>query len=569
MGQGRNIGCGAAWLSPMTFIRDSTIHPVKRIGVHNSEEQIMIQLWRVGIALGLTVVCGCAVSFADPTDIVRTANGRVKGVRSRDGKVLSFKGIPFAAPPLKDLRWKDPQPGASWDGLLHANRFGPPCLQKDVFGDLHFRDGEKPSENCLSLNIWIPTKHVSANLPVIVWFYGGGLVTGGSSEPRYDGEQLARKGVIVVTANYRLGVFGFLALPKLTNESQHKTSGNYGLMDQMSALHWVIRNIDAFGGDPKNVTAAGQSAGSFFVSLLMASPLSQNLFQKAIGESGGFYPPQSSLREAEQVGLKFVESLNADSLEQLRSKPSVDLLEAASKFKGGFGFEPNNDGYVLPSDAATLYQEGLQSHIPLLAGWNADEGKILVLSAQQNATPKKFAEMAHARFGDQAAEFLKLYPAETEQEAFLSAVALAADDFSGFSTWKWVDMQGRAGAAVYLYHFEQVPPARPSGQSGGPSEAKLGSPHSAEIEYVFQTLRSRSEVPWTAADYKLSELICSYWTNFAKSGNPNAAGLPDWPTYTVADGFQVMHLRGTNPHSTVDVLRKRYLFLDAQSAKLK
>src|SRR5271165_3500137 len=290
------------------------------------------------------------------TDVVKIETGQLQGTSNADQSVRIFKGVPFAAPPVGELRWKPPQPATSWMGARPADKYGPACLQTDVFGDIYFRDSQ-PSEDCLNLNIWIPAKAAEAKLPVLLWFYGGGFVAGANSEPRYDGEALAKKGIIVVEPNYRLGVFGFYPHPELTKESEHHASGNYGLLDQVAALQWVIRNIAAFGGDPQNITIAGESAGSLSVSALMASPLSRNLFQKAIGESGAFFPsgPSAGMRlrpvvDSEQSGVKFAESVGAKSLAEMRAKPGDELLQAAAKLSRGFGFGPNLDGYFLPTD---------------------------------------------------------------------------------------------------------------------------------------------------------------------------------------------------------------------------
>ncbi len=515
-------------------------------------------------------------SAATPQDLVTTESGTVLGTLNAHHTVRMFKGIPFAAPPVGERRWTPPQPPLSWQGIRHADKFGSPCLQTDVFGDIYFRDSQ-PSEDCLSLAIWIPARPTAAKLPVLVWFYGGGFVAGSNSEPRYDGENLARKGVIIVSPNYRLGVFGFLSHPELSKESQHHASGNYGLLDQVAALRWVLANIAAFGGDLHNITIAGESAGSLSVNALMASPLSKGVFQKAIGESGAFFPSRPTgglqlkpLAESEQLGVKFAESVGANSLAQLRTKPANELLQAAAQYNRGFAFHPNIDGYFLTTEVATIYEQGAQSHIPLLAGWNADENKMSILLAPQKPTAKSFAEEAQARFGDQAPEFLKLYPAATDQEALLSAEALASDDFIAFSTWKWTDMQSKTGGApVYQYHFEQIPAVK-AGKMIGPLPAgEAGARHAGEIEYVFETLQSEEGVPWTAADFKVSDEMSSYWTNFAKTGDPNGIGLPAWPPYDSHNGYQVMHLTGAGQgsHASADVVRARYEFLGAHFSK--
>jgi para-nitrobenzyl esterase len=533
----------------------------------------MISVVRLAAALPLVFVL--SVNAAPAADEVTVENGKLQGTSNSDHTVRIFKGIPFAAPPVGDLRWKAPQPAANWTGVRQADKFGPPCLQTNVFGDIYFRDSQ-PSEDCLNLNIWIPARPAGAKLPVIVWYYGGGFVAGANSEPRYDGENLARKGVILVEPNYRLGAFGFFSHPELTKESAHHASGNYGLLDQVAALEWVIKNIAAFGGDPHNITIAGESAGSLSVSGLMASSLSQNLFKKAIGESGAFFPSRPGpgirlrpLAESEKEGIKFAESLGANSLAQMRSKPANDLLQAAAQNNRGFGFGPNIDGYFLANDVLSVYSRGAQSHIPLLAGWNADEGKMLVLFSPQKPTAKSFAEEAQLRFGERTAEFLKLYPAATDQEAVLSAQALAGDDFIAFATWKWIDMQRKTGTPVYQYHFEQVPAVKPGSMIGSIPASEMGSRHAGEIEYVFLTLKSKEGVPWTDDDFKLADAMSSYWVNFAKTGNPNGKGLPNWPACDAKNGFQVMHLLGKDMHASADALRVRYEFLDSQSQAVR
>ena len=322
----------------------------------------------VGMALlsGLLFAQG-----ANAADEVSTESGTLQGTTNTDHTVRMFKGIPFAAPPVGDLRWKAPQPAPKWTGVRRADKFGSACLQTNVFGDIYFRDNQ-PNEDCLNLVIWAPANPEAKKIPVLVWFYGGGFVAGANSEPRYDGENLAKKGIIVVEPNYRLGIFGFFSHPELTKESGHNASGNYGLLDQVAVLQWVVKNIAAFGGDPHNITIAGESAGSLSVSALMASPLSKDLFQRAMGESGAFFPSTSSqgmhlgpLTTSEQAGVKFAESQGATSLAQLRAKPANDLLQAAAQNNRGFGFGPNLDGYFLSTNAQMIYEEGAQSHVPL------------------------------------------------------------------------------------------------------------------------------------------------------------------------------------------------------------
>src|SRR5580704_13118267 len=319
---------------------------------------------------------------------IRTESGSVEGSTSTDGKVQIFKGIPYAAPPVGALRWKEPQPVANWQGVRKATEFGARCMQGNVFGDMVFRDAG-PSEDCLYLNVWTPKTSPDAKLPVMVWIYGGGFQAGATSEPRQEGEHLAHKGVVVVSMNYRLGIFGFFSHPELTKESPHQASGNYGLLDQAAALRWVRKNIAAFGGDPENITIFGESAGSLSVSALMASPVSKGMIHRAIGESGAFFGgtlPAKPLPESEQDGVKFASSIGADSLEKLRAMTSQETLDAASKDKNAFHFGPNIDGYFFPVSPAEIYAKGNEAHIALLAGWNHDEGNYHTFFGSDPAT---------------------------------------------------------------------------------------------------------------------------------------------------------------------------------------
>jgi len=489
---------------------------------------------------------------------VTTDAGAVQGAVSADGKVHIFKGIPFAAPPVGALRWKAPQPVATWTGVRPATEFGARCMQGRIFSDMVFRDNG-PSEDCLYLNVWTPSASAHAHLPVMVWIYGGGFAAGAASEPRQDGEVLAKKGVVVVSLNYRLGIFGFFSHPELTKESGHNASGNYGLMDQTAALNWVRRNIANFGGDPRKVTIFGESAGSFSVSAQMASPLAKGLFHRAIGESGAFFGKTlkaRTLAEAEEADRKFGESLGAASLDALRALPADKLLDAAVK-PGVIRFWPIIDGYFFPQDVPSIFADGKQSKVPLLAGWNADEGSYRGFFGDLAPTAANYVAKVHTEFGDRAEEFLKLYPASSDDQARRSAQDLAGDRFIGYSSWKWIEMHLATGnSRVYRYEFDDAPP--PAKDSTEPSH---GAYHSAEIEFVFEALPSKN-LPWRPEDEKLSDVMSSYWTNFAKTGNPNGPGLPHWPDYNRHDQYQVMHLTA-NPQAAPDDHRARYEFLDA------
>ncbi|HTU33937.1 MAG TPA: carboxylesterase/lipase family protein [Candidatus Acidoferrum sp.] len=503
------------------------------------------------LALTLSVLIGFGLQAAD---VVHTASGAVRGRTSDDGSVRIFEGIPYAAPPVGSLRWRPPQAVPPWKGVRDATKFGARCMQGNVYGDMNFRD-DGPSEDCLYLNVWTPAKDSHANLPVMVWVYGGGFAAGASSEPRQDGTMLAKKGVVVVSMNYRLGIFGFFAYPALANESAHHASGNYGLMDQVAALQWVRRNITAFGGNPHEVTIFGESAGSFSVSGLIASPMARGLFERAIGESGAFLgkgPATKSLADSEADGEKFAESIGAGSLEALRALPASQLLADVMK-DNPFRFWPNVDGRFFPEDPHEVYATGRQAHVPLLAGWNRDEGNYQMFFRKTDPTVANYVERARQMFGDKAAEFLKLYPAGTEGEMERSAGDFAGDQFIAFGTWKWIEMQRTTGeSTVYRYEFDDALPQ----SAGHPSQ---GAYHSSEIEFVFEALPSKN-LPWRAGDEKLSDLMSSYWTNFAKTGDPNGPGLPHWPVYSPTR-FDVMHL-SFQPAAEPDAHRARYEFLD-------
>ncbi|HUL78625.1 MAG TPA: carboxylesterase family protein [Vicinamibacteria bacterium] len=495
---------------------------------------------------------------------VRTKAGLVEGTSSADGSGLVFRGIPFAAPPVGDLRWKEPQAAPPYGGVRKATAFGPRCLQGRIFDDMVFRD--QPSEDCLYLNVWTQAASPSEKRPVMVWIHGGGFQAGSASEPRQDGERLARRGVVVVGINYRLGVFGFFAHPALTSESGRGASGNYGLLDQVAALRWVHENVAGFGGDPGNVTIFGESAGSFAVSALVASPLARGLVTRAIGESGAYLgrhalEPQS-LVASEEKGKAFAAALGAASAADLRGKPADEVLQAALKVQPWFA--PTIDGYVLPKDVNAIYASGEQARVPLLAGWNADEVRAGVVLAKERPTAKGFAEQTRTRFGPGADALLGVYPATTDAEALESAAALAGDTFLGYATWKWIDVQARtSGSAVYRYSFDRKIPVAPGTKVDGvpATAADVGARHAGEIEYVFGALDTIADVPWQDADRSLSELMMAYWTNFARRGDPNGPGLPQWPRYTGGAGPQVMHLDVAS-EARPDTLRRRYETLD-------
>ena len=482
--------------------------------------------------------------------VIETATGKVQGKMSADGQSRDFLGIPFASPPIGPLRWKPPQPAAQWHGVRQATSFGSRCMQQEHYADMVFRDpGE--SEDCLTLNVWAPAKKSSVKLPVMVWIFGGGFAGGGTSEPRQDGEHLTRKGVVVVSMNYRLGIFGFFATPELAAEDPHQAAGNYGLLDQLACLQWVRRNIKNFGGDPDNVTIFGESAGSFAVSAQMASPLARGLFAHAIGESGAAFAGTSlsfpPLPQAEKLYQDYFHRVRTDSsLAGLRAAPSSEILElAARKGPGKPRFGPVIDGYFLPQSIPAIYAAGEQAHVPLIAGWNLDE---------KQATDTLEA-MAARYFRPKAEEFLKQYHGSGEADRRRAANDFAGDNFLVYSTWAWLEAHGKTGGSpVYRYLFALPSPGDPF------HPVSVGAFHSDEIEYVFGNLDLRKGATFRPEDYKLSDLMQTLWTNFARTGDPNGAGAPHWPAYSSADHWQLMRL-SPDPQAVPDPHRDRYLFL--------
>ena len=478
------------------------------------------------LAIGLAFFIGAASAAAGPR--VQTADGKLEG-RLEGAGVHAFKGVPFAAPPTGALRWKAPQPVQPWQGVRQAGKFGPRAMQLPLFSDMVFRS-DGVSEDCLYLNVWTPAKAPrGGKLPVLVYFYGGGFAAGDGSEPRYDGASMARQGIVAVTVNYRLNVFGFLAHPELTAESPHQASGNYGLMDQSAALSWVRRNIAAFGGDPERVTIAGESAGSWSVSAQMASPLSRGLMAGAIGESGallGVQPPPS-LAQAEKTGADFAALAGAPSLAALRAMPAEQLLQATSK-PGAPWLGSIVDGYVLPRAPTAIYAAGEQAHIPLLAGWNSAEGWAGSIFRNAPATEENFTAALQKMYGDQAEAARKAYAGDVHQ----AATDLSSDLFIAFGTWKWIDTHARSsGKPTYRYYYTRP---RPATKAGGP--AAEGAGHSVEIEYALGNLDGNQVYAWTAQDREVSRQMQAYFVNFIKTGNPNGKGLAQWPPLTAAQG---------------------------------
>ncbi len=469
---------------------------------------------RVYFAAAALMIAASSFWVSAASDVVTVDGGQISGAASNGVRV--FKGIPFAAPPVGGLRWKAPQPVAAWSGVKTADTFAPECEQVPYPPGSAYATAPRPvSEDCLYLNIWTAAA-AGDKRPVMVWIHGGAWTRGAGSLPTYDGTTLARKGVVVVTTNYRLGVFGFLAHPELTAESPQHASGNYAILDHIAALQWVQKNIAAFGGDPSRVTIFGESAGSWSVNVVQATPLAKGLFHRAIGESGGQFARTTTLKQAEDAGVALAKTVGADSLASLRAVPADKLLGAA--FRTGV----NVDGYVLPSDVRTLFSEKKASSVPVVAGSNANEWTTLSNRAQFPKTMDAYRTYLQAQFGDAAADVDRVYPVKTDADIADAMLAMGRDRTFTLEMRTWARMVTTGGRKAYLYQFAHVPPS--------PNAKDWGAYHAAEIPYVFGTLRNR---PWafTDVDFKLSDQMSSYWVNFATTGDPNGNGLVKWTAY--------------------------------------
>ena len=472
-------------------------------------------------------------SFAQQPDPVKVQEGRIQG--TLENGLTVYKGIPFAAPPVGDLRWKAPQPAVKWDGVKQATKYAPAA----------FQGGNPPSgksEDCLYLNIWTPAKSAKDKIPVLVWIYGGGFSFGSTAEPGYNGEKLAKKGVMLVSIAYRVGQLGFLAHPELSSENQNHVSGNYGILDQIAGLKWIQKNIAAFGGDPKKVTIFGESAGGISVSMLCASPLAKGLFQGAISESGGSFGPtraktfpgenMKTLKQAEADGIAYAQKVGVSSIAELR-KMEADKLPMGMGMGGGW---PITDGVVIPDDQHKLYEAGKYNDVPVLIGYNSDEGA----SFSREKTPEEYFAGVKARYGKFADDLIKAYPA-AENSVPKTARDLARDAAFGWHTWSWARLQSQTGKSkVFLYYFDQHPDFPKESPRYG-----YGSPHGQEVGYVFMNLDT-SNPQTTKSDLEISEAMGTYWTNFAKYGDPNGSGVPIWPAFSDKTP-DVMYL-GPTPH---------------------
>ena len=501
----------------------------------------------------LVTLSGSSSLLAAMNQPVRTEAGLVQGTPATDPTITVFKGIRYAAAPTGELRWRAPQPPHPWKGVQKADQFGSLCPQ-----------AQPPhttlpmGEDCLFLNVWSGASAASERRPVFVWIYGGGFSGGTGSSPEFDGTSLARKGLVVVTFNYRLGALGFLATPELSQESGHQASGNYGLLDDIALLQWVQRNIAAFGGDPTRVTIGGQSAGAGSVGFLSMSPLARGLFQKSIAESHARHPRDPELRylsvswrplkTAESAGVKFAAERGAHSLQELRAMPWERLIVDGTVFDESVDtgssakpplFRPVIDGWVVPLDYSQTYEKGTQNNVEFLAGNNLDEtgavpetaftflrspegAEIRPGSPHPNVTLKDYVSAARRKFGSMAAEFLRLYPAATDDAAG-RANNDAARDNSRVSTYLWgTEWTRHSRLPVYTYFWTHRPP--------GPSHDRRGAYHGSEITYVFGNVPSAGG-PWSDEDRRIATTMSSYWANYVTTGNPNGPDLPLWPAY--------------------------------------
>lgn len=477
----------------------------------------------------------------------RVAEGQLLGVSAADPGVTVFKGVPFAAPPVGDRRWRAPQPAAAWQGVRKADAFGTNCMQNIV-------DVRKPwtyefmahgatGEDCLYLNVWTPAKAASERHPVLVFIHGGANTEGSGSVPVYDGTGLATKGLVVVTINYRLGVFGFLAHPELTQEASYHASGNYGLLDQIAAVRWVKANIAAFGGDPSRITVAGQSAGAFGVRNLLISPLAAGQFHRAIAESGVSLSGSGASRtlaDGEQDGVRFARAKNAASIAELRAMPAQQV---ATPPVGGTPYRWGTllDAYALVTSESDAFAAGTHHDVPVLTGTNRDESGA---SPQPTTTAAAFQRQIEQRYGERAGEFVKLYPGASDEDARQSANA-SARDVARVTTSLWAIARAKtAKTSTFTYFWDHTLP--------GPDAAQYGAFHTSEVPYVMNAL-AQSDRPFTVEDRKIADMLSSYWVNFATSGNPNGTGLPRWPsvaeqpdqTMNVGDTFAPIPVAGS------------------------
>lgn len=463
-----------------------------------------------------------------PQTIIQTDKGKIEGTYNADGSIRIFKGIPYAAPPLGELRWAAPQEGNSWDTVMACKSFGPSPIQNDpapfyCWTEEFIAQPEPLSEDCLHLNVWTSAKSSKEKQPVFVWIYGGGLSSGSSNCDIYDGEEMARQGVVFVSLNYRVGVLGFMAHPELSAESGHNASGNFGFLDQIAALEWVKKNISAFGGDPENVTIAGQSAGAFSVNTLIASPLAKGLFHKAVLQSGGLLSNRlhQDLESAEKAGTHFMEVAGQSSLADLR-KMAAEELQAISNDTSVGRFGVTLDGYVLPENLMKHFANGLHQQLPVMAGWVTGDGSFL---GPLDMSVADYQSEAESLFGDKAADYLKIFPASTEEEVRQMKSKWTLLNFAGITPHL---LAGFNSEPTYVYEFAHVSPDKENFPN-------YGAFHTSEVPFALHSLHTWKR-PWRSIDQEIESMMSAYWVNFAKSGDPNGDNLPEWKAYDKDSG---------------------------------
>ena len=533
------------------------------------------------MALVAMAIQACSQQRAEMTLQVKTQAGVVEGI-AEDG-IKKFLGVQFAAAPVGDLRWKAPQPVPAWEGVREAKAFGNDPMQPNIFGDMSFR-GASRSEDCLYLNIWTPANYVDEGLPVLIYFNGGGLMAGSGSEPRYDGTAIAQLGVIGVTANYREGVFGFFAHPELTAEASYKGSGNYGFLDQVAAIQWVKDNIAAFGGDPNRINIVGESAGSFSTSLLMCSPLSKGNLAGVMGSSGAEVLPYGAVTQADAdaSGKQLLESKGVMSVAEARAL-SADSLQALFPPRGMANVVL--DGYFMKESADDVFKKGEQAQVPLLVGWNSQEGTPMSVLRNQAPTLENYKKAMSATFGDMTDEIFKAYGLETDADVLSQkSLNLASDLFTGFPTWKWADYHAKTSKQpVYRYKYMHPRPqvsakmgnmvgalaggVREMTEEEKKAEAErpklpAGAVHSADIEYAMGNLATNEYYDWQEEDYAISKLFLSYYANFCKFGNPNGEGLPTWTPINGQDVAPVMYIDVTSAEKADAATENAYRTLE-------
>jgi para-nitrobenzyl esterase len=488
----------------------------------------------------------CCLKLSAQLSVIQTENGLVSGYNS--GEISIFKGIPFAKPPVGEFRWKAPQPVKSWTGVLKCDKFSASPMQNKpvpfmMWTEEFITPPENLSEDCLYLNIWTPAKSAKEKLPVFVWIYGGGFSSGSAACTVYDGEEMSKKGIVFVSINYRVGVFGFLAHPELSRESENKVSGNYGLLDQIAALRWIQKNIAAFGGDPQKVTIAGQSAGSMSVCALVSSPLARGLFRGAIAQSGGILSSfmNNSFSEAEKSGVSFMNKMKTTNIEELRKKSAEELIAA------GGNFRPVYDGYVIPVDVFAAFRNGLFNDVSMMAGWVSGDGSLM---GNQTMTPEQYKQQAVGKYGDKAEEYLKIFPGTTSDQVASSLKELSLMQFAAMPAHLWA---GFSKSKAYIYQFTHVPVDKP----GFPN---YGAFHTSEVPFALHTLHLWKR-PWRDVDFVVEKTLNDYWVNFVKTGNPNGEGVPEWKAYDKSSG-NIMEI-GDKSQSQPGLHKAEFDFLES------